>query len=175
MRTSTKSAIGAITWGVLTLTYNIGQQAVVVSNSFSAPPSANPSVAQPTISNPPVSNPTVSNTPAAKPTPAVRPSASSSASSSTAVTAPVQNSNTADGSVVQSGYGTVQVQVTKTAGKISDVTMLLSNATNGRSAAFSYLVKYAIDANGSSFANLSGATYTTNAFKKSLDAALAKL
>jgi uncharacterized protein with FMN-binding domain len=52
--------------------------------------------------------------------------------------------------------------------------MLLANATKGRDAVFSYLIQYAIDANGSNFANVSGATYTTDAFKQSLDAALAK-
>jgi uncharacterized protein with FMN-binding domain len=52
--------------------------------------------------------------------------------------------------------------------------MLQANATDGRATAFPYLVQYAIDANGSNFANLSGATYTTEAFKQSLNAALAK-
>jgi uncharacterized protein with FMN-binding domain len=52
--------------------------------------------------------------------------------------------------------------------------MLQANATHGRAAAFPYLVQYAIAANGSSFANLSGATYTTNAFKRSLESALAR-
>jgi uncharacterized protein with FMN-binding domain len=47
-------------------------------------------------------------------------------------------------------------------------------ATHGRAGAFPYLVQYAIAANGSNFANLQGATYTTNAFKQSLEAALAK-
>jgi uncharacterized protein with FMN-binding domain len=68
----------------------------------------------------------------------------------------------------------VQVQVTMSNGKITDVTMLQANATHGRAAAFPYLVQYAIQANGSSFSNLSGATYTTNAFKRSLESALAK-
>ena len=59
-------------------------------------------------------------------------------------------------------------------GKITNITMLQANATHGRAAAFPYLVQYAITANGSNFANLSGATYTTNAFKRSLESALAR-
>jgi uncharacterized protein with FMN-binding domain len=35
-------------------------------------------------------------------------------------------------------------------------------------------VQYAIQAQGASFGNLSGATYTTNAFKQALSSALAK-
>jgi uncharacterized protein with FMN-binding domain len=76
--------------------------------------------------------------------------------------------------VIESGFGTVQVQVTMVSGKISDITMLQANATHGRAAAFPYLIQSAISSNGASFANLSGATYTTNAFKQSLKDALAK-
>ena len=81
---------------------------------------------------------------------------------------------TKNGDSVESGFGTVQVQVTKSNGKITSITMLQANATHGREAAFPYLVQYAIAANGSSFGNLSGATYTTTAFKRSLETALAK-
>ncbi|MFM6963549.1 MAG: FMN-binding protein [Micrococcales bacterium] len=81
---------------------------------------------------------------------------------------------TKNGDSVESGFGVVQVQVVKSNGKITAVNMLQANATNGRAGAFPYLVQYAIAANGSSFSNLSGATYTTNAFKRSLESALAK-
>lgn len=170
MRTTTKTAIGAMTLGVLSLTYNIGEQAPITSHSFSAP--TNSSV--PTSTSKP--SPTAeASTPAAN-TPAATPNASAPSKVVVTPTAPAVEpaSKTVDGAVIQSGYGTVQVQVTKSAGKITDITMLQANATNGRAAAFSYLIQYAIDANSSNFANLSGATYTTEAFKKSLDAALAK-
>ncbi len=169
MRGSTKAAIGAITLGVLSLTYNIGEQTPVTSHSFSAPKNSSSPSATATQSTPAAPSPTPVQTSPAKPTTTVPP---------VVVVKPtvpaVAASKTVDGSVVQSGYGTVQVQVTKSAGKITDITMLQANATNGRGAAFSYLIQYAIDANSSNFANLSGATYTTEAFKKSLDAALAK-
>lgn len=171
MRASTKTAISAITFGVLSLTYNIGEQTPLTSHSFSAPTNASSPSATAAQSTPgaPVLTPTPVETSAAKPTTTVPP---------VVVVKPtvpaVAAAKTVDGSVVQSGYGKVQVQVTKSAGKITDVTMLLANATDGRSAAFSYLIQYAIDANSSNFANLSGATYTSEAFKKSLDAALAK-
>jgi uncharacterized protein with FMN-binding domain len=82
---------------------------------------------------------------------------------------------TATGDAVESGFGQVQVKVTKTNGKITAVDMVQANATAGRESAFPTLVQAAIDSNGSSFGNLSGATYTTNAFKASLDSALSKL
>ena len=78
------------------------------------------------------------------------------------------------GSAIRYRYGTVQVQVTKTSGKITDITLLQAGATGGRGAAFSYLVDYAMQAQGSNFGNISGATYTTDAFVQSLDSALAQ-
>ena len=178
MRTSTKSAIGAITLGVIGLSYNLGEQAVIVSHSFSAPPlapSTSPKVpAQPSASASTSPSQGTSTTPAKPSTVAPSPSASSSQTQAPVVIPPTATSKTIAGPVIQSGYGTVQVKVTKVGSKITDITMLQANATDGRASAFPYLVQYAIDANGTNFANLSGATYTTDAFKQSLNAALAK-
>ena len=181
MRTSTKTAVGVITLGVLGLSYQLGQSADVTSGQFAAPvvsdtstpnqsPSALPSGSASSSASPSSSSkPSASGKPSASSStaPAPKPSASQSQNTTGA-------SGTKSGSVIESGFGTVQVQVTMASGKISDITMLQANATHGRASAFSYLVQYAIDANGASFANMSGATYTTNAFKQSLRDALAK-
>lgn len=81
----------------------------------------------------------------------------------------------ATGDAVESGFGQVQVKVTRENGKITAVDLVQANATHGRESAFPTLVQAALDSNGTSFGNISGATYTTNAFKKSLDSALSKL
>lgn len=81
---------------------------------------------------------------------------------------------TKTGSSIRYKFGTIQVSVTKTAGKITAVNLLQAGATGGRGQAFDFLVQYTIDAQGSSFGNISGATYTTAAYKQSLDAALAQ-
>lgn len=65
--------------------------------------------------------------------------------------------------------------MTKTNGKITAIDYGNSSATGGRQGAFPYLVQYAIQAQGTNFGNLSGATYTTDTFKQALSAALAKL
>jgi uncharacterized protein with FMN-binding domain len=75
---------------------------------------------------------------------------------------------------VQYQYGTVQVEVVRSAGKITAVNMLQTGATAGREQAFPALVDAAIQAQGSGFGNLSGATTTTEAFKQALDSAIAK-
>jgi uncharacterized protein with FMN-binding domain len=194
VRTSTKGAVGVITLGALGLSYHFGQEAVVASGSFAAP-SASAS-ATPSTSSEPLPSASASastdvaagsagsesiNTnggsvskPSASASTSTAPAPQPSASATKNTTATSGSSATKTGSVVESGFGTVQVQVTKSNGKITDITMLQANATHGRAAAFPYLIQYAIAANGSNFANLGGATYTTNAFKQSLEAALAK-
>jgi uncharacterized protein with FMN-binding domain len=72
-------------------------------------------------------------------------------------------------------YGYVQLTVTKSAGKLSAIDVGGSTATNGRELAYPLLVDEAIKAQGSSFGNLGGATYTVDAFKKALDNAITKL
>ena len=71
-------------------------------------------------------------------------------------------------------FGYVTLTVTKENGKITAVSYGNSTATNGRAAAFPYLVQYAIAAQGTNFSNLSGATYTVDAFKQALTSALSK-
>lgn len=193
MRTSTKSAVGAITLGVLGLSYQLGQAAEVTTSGFAAP--AATSSASPASSSDPMPSESASvatgsvgsetaatgNTGGTAPQPTASASASASTAPAPAPSASATKSTTTSGasvtkagSVVESGFGTVQVEVTMSNGKITNINMLQANATHGRAAAFSYLVQYAISANGANFSNLSGATYTTNAFKRSLEAALAK-
>jgi uncharacterized protein with FMN-binding domain len=95
-------------------------------------------------------------------------------STSAAPAAPAAGGTTKTGSAINYRFGTVQVSVTRANGKITAVNLLQAGATGGRQGAFSYLVQYAIQANGTSFGNLGGATYTTDAFKQSLESALAK-
>ena len=93
-----------------------------------------------------------------------------SASANTAST-----TGSATGDSISYQYGNIQVKVTETDGKITAVDLVQADATAGREQAFSYLVKDAISANGTSFGNLSGATFTTDAFKQALNSALSKL
>jgi uncharacterized protein with FMN-binding domain len=88
-----------------------------------------------------------------------------------------QNSGpqTATGDAINYEYGTIQLSVTTDGSKLTDVGLVQAGANGGREQAFSYLITDAISANGSNFANLSGATYTTDAFKRALDSAISKL
>lgn len=82
---------------------------------------------------------------------------------------------TATGDSIESGYGPVQVQITSDNGKLTKIDLVQAVSTGGRDKAFPLLVEAALKANGSNIGNVSQATYTTDAFKQSLDSALSKL
>jgi uncharacterized protein with FMN-binding domain len=106
---------------------------------------------------------------------ALNPSSSSTTTTGSGTTTAATGNGTATGSAIDYRYGTVQVSVTKANGKITNVTMVQSGATAGREQAFPTLIQAAVSANGSNFGNLSGATFTTDAFKQALDSAVKKL
>jgi uncharacterized protein with FMN-binding domain len=75
------------------------------------------------------------------------------------------------------GYGTVQVEITVTGGRIVDVQALAVPQNDPRSAQISnvavpYLVDQALQAQSSSIAGVSGASYTSAGFAESLKTAL---
>lgn len=82
---------------------------------------------------------------------------------------------TATGDSIESGFGPVQVQITSDNGKLTKIDLVQAVSTGGRDQAFPLLVEAALKANGSNIGNVSQATYTTDAFKQSLDSAMAKL
>lgn len=81
----------------------------------------------------------------------------------------------ATGDPVDYPFGTIQLSVTRSNGKITKVGLVQAYASAGRDQAFPVLQQAAITNNGSSFGNLSGATYTTDTFKQALDSAISKL
>lgn len=180
MRSSTKAAVGVITLGVLGLSYQLGNAATVSSgNTFASPTdpavaSPEPSASASSSTGGTVVSPGSAGSEGVNPAPQPSASASSSPSASATKAPATAASKSETGDAIESGFGPVQVKVTKVGSKITDITYIQSVATHGRAAAFPYLVQYAIQANGSNFGNLSGATYTTNAFKQALESALAK-
>lgn len=190
MRKGTQAFISVLSLGVVAAGYQAGQAVVVntfaasaaPSQAGSADPAASPTASQtaaetaaPAAEAPVAATSTNTVAPATKATTA--PVAQAPAAPAPKATTPAATSSggtTKDGSAVPYRFGTVQVSVTKSGGKITAVNLLQAGATGGRDSAFSYLVDLAIQANGTSFGNLSGATYTVDAFKQSMEAALAK-
>ena len=109
------------------------------------------------------------NPPAAAITQQPIPSSTSSASTG------IKPDQTVTGDAVPYQFGVIQLSVVRKAGKIAAVNIVQGTASAGRDGAFPYLEQYAVQAQGSNFANVSGATYTTGAFKQALDSAISKL
>ncbi|NBW73181.1 MAG: FMN-binding protein [Microbacteriaceae bacterium] len=159
MRKSAQIIMGALTLGSVVTGVQLGSTAK--SNEFlpSPVPTDTPTdSASPSPSDSPSANPKPTTTKKPTQTPTPKPVATVS--------------HTSD--PIYYRYGVVQVTVVKKGTKITDIQLDQATATNGRSAAFSYLVQVALSAQGSNFDQslLSGATFTTDAFVQAMDSAL---
>jgi uncharacterized protein with FMN-binding domain len=158
VRKSAQVAASVLSLGVLALSYKAGiDQSALAAGSNGVSTAANIQTSSF------VKNAATTGTTPTTPTPTATP----------ATTKPVVK--TATGTLVNYAFGQVQVKATKTNGKLTAITYVVDTASRSRMAAFPYLVQYAVQAGGANFGNLGGATYTTNAFKQSLTAALAKI
>ena len=105
--------------------------------------------------------PTPSGNPTTKPTTSPSPSA-----------APAEI--TMDSDAIQYKYGVVQISITKVGKKLTAVGLIQGDATNGRAKAYQILIDATLQVQGTNFGNVSGATFTTDAFRKAVDNALLK-
>ncbi len=87
------------------------------------------------------------------------------------VTAP----QTVTGDLIDYRYGAVQLEVTETGGKIDSIKEIQATASSAYEAVFPLLNEAAITAQSTDFANVSGATYSSEAFKEALANTLSKL
>lgn len=82
---------------------------------------------------------------------------------------------TIDSDEISYKYGIVQVRVTFRDSDITEVTMLKGEASNGRAEAYAMLIDATIQVQGTNYGNVTGATYTTEAFKSAIENALSKV
>jgi uncharacterized protein with FMN-binding domain len=79
------------------------------------------------------------------------------------------------GDEIDSNFGMVQVKVSTESGKIKAIELMKAESSGKRDAAFPILIEAALAANSSEVENVSNATYSSEAFKKSLQSALDKI
>lgn len=178
MRKVTKNIVGVLSLGVLATSWSLGQAAetgLVVGAPAASEPTSN---AEPSASTAPVESPSAASSASA--------SASTSATSGKATTGsttptPTATKNSASSSNSQIGtavgykYGYIQVEVVKSGSTITAVNLVQAGTRGQEYAAVpGMLADAAVAANGSGFGNVSGATFTTDAFKTALESALAK-
>ncbi len=100
-------------------------------------------------------------------------SASASAASVAPATVPAGPADgTYQGQAVGYEFGTVQVAVVISGGQIADVQNIIAQATKGRDQAFPMLLTEVLQAQSASISNISGATYTTQAYAQAVQSAL---
>lgn len=104
-------------------------------------------------------------------------SGTSDTSGSSGSTSATDGTYTGDAVDVGRGYGTVQLEVTVSGGRIVDIQALAVPQNDGRSAQISsysvpQLIQQALDAQSTQISGISGATYTSYGFAESLASAL---
>ena len=106
---------------------------------------------------------TADQAPAADPAPTPNPAPSE----------PVSTTLSATGDAIGYRYGVVQLAVTATDGHIDSIDIVQARVDGGKYRAVpGELVARALSSQGTGFANVSGATFTSNAFRQALSSAL---
>ncbi len=187
MRNQARALITVATMGVLAASYQFGTSAqtglllgtpsATANTSGSPTPTAAESAsASPTATPVATGGAITSATPTATKTPTAAAPKPTATKTAAPTKAPVATAKTATGSAINYKYGTVQLEVTKSNGAITDVNVLVGYGSGPQyTDLIANLAQYAVSANGSNFGNVSRATLTTNAFKQALDSAIAKL
>ena len=186
MRKSTLMVTSLVAASALTVAWNTGQQ--TLNNEILLMPTDN---ASPAPTDPATTDPGATAT--AEPTaPATDPAATDPAPTQGATKAPTATATqtattpaapvappapvtaTVSSDPITYKYGTVQISMTTVDGAITEIKMLQGDATNGRAAAYTTLINATIQQQGTNYGNISGATFTVDAFKKAVDNAMAK-
>ena len=175
MRKSSQIIMGAISLVSVVTGVQVGANAKSATGFTPAPtgPTTDPTPT-PTNTGTPTPTPTDTGTPTPTPTKTTTPKPTPTPTKTTTPKPAAAVSHTS--SPVYYRFGTVQLTVTKSGSKITDITMDQAGATNGRAAAFPYLVSLALSAQNASFdtSMMSGATYSTDAFMQALNDALSQ-
>ena len=111
---------------------------------------------------------------------AAAPAAAAPAAAAPAAAAPASSKDgTWQGATIQTPFGNVQVQVTIAGGKITDVTPLQMTGPDGHSTridsqAVPMLLQEVLSAQSANVSSIGGATYTSDGYLQSLQAALSQ-
>ena len=82
---------------------------------------------------------------------------------------------TVKGDAIQYRYGVIEIEVTATNGRIESINEVQSSSSPDWQSAIPILHDAALKAQKADFGNLSGATFTTQAYQQALASALSKL
>ena len=194
MRNSTLIFTSLVAASSLTVAWSAGQQTLenelVLLPQTSGSTASIPTVQAPGTGEVPAESPATGETTAPTgeqtPAPTVQETQAPSSAQTTAPTqtqapavpaetqAPAPVTTTVKSDVITYKYGAVQISLTQTDGVITDIQMIQGDATNGRSEAYVTLISATIQQQGTNYGNISGATFTVDAFKKAVTSAMSK-
>lgn len=158
MRNSTKLLASIVAASALAISLRLGELSALENIMVSPAPTTTPTTPAPKPTSP-TTKPTVTPTkPGTTPTPTPTPAK------------PI--TKTSDEMAYK--YGVVQISITKTAGSITAVSLVKGDTSNGRAAAYEILSNATIQVQGTNYGNVSGATFTTEAYKLAVENALGK-
>ena len=177
MRKATRNVVGVISLGILASSWSLGEAAQSgLSLSAQAPATTDTPAPAPATSTPETSA-TATGAPEAAATsqpsePAAAPTPTKSAETNSAK---VTKTSDPIAYVAHRAQGTMQISVTKSGSKITDISILSGGTEGGQWASVpATLADAALKSQGANFGNLGGATHTTDAFYQALESALAK-
>ena len=82
---------------------------------------------------------------------------------------------TVTGDAINYRYGTMQLEITASAGKITNINEIQATTSRGYEQAVPLLHQAALSASSANFGNVSGATFASDAYKQALASAISKL
>ena len=182
MRKSTLMVTSLFAASALTVAWNTGQLTanneilLLPAESTSNPAPTEVAAADPNATSTATAEPTATaSAPATSPAPGQTAAPAPSPTATAAPTTPAAPvTATANSDPITYKYGTVQISMTTVDGAITQIKMLQGDATNGRDSAYKTLIDATIQNQGTNYGNISGATFTVDAFKKAVDSALLK-
>ena len=182
MRKSTLMVTSLFAASALTVAWNAGQLTtnneilLLPAESTSNPAPTEVAATDPNATSTATAEPTApASAPATSPAPAQTAAPAPSPTATAAPTTPAAPvTATANSDPITYKYGTVQISMTTVDGAITEIKMLQGDATNGRDTAYATLINATIQNQGTNYGNISGATFTVDAFKKAVDSALLK-
>lgn len=112
--------------------------------------------------------------PAATEAPSQQPAPADPTVSQEPAAQPVIQEVAIDSDPINYKYGIVQLRLTMLGSEITNVTVLQGDTSYGRDVAYATLVSATLQVQSTNYGNVSGATFTTEAFKLAVESALAK-
>lgn len=164
MRKSTAIITSIVAASALAVSLRVGDIATLdnIAVDFSGPSTSGGSTPTPDPTQAPTQSPTAT------------PGNATASPKPSSVPAPAPKKVTVDSDVIQYKYGAVQISITKVGSEITAVNLLQGDETNGRARAYQILIDATLQVQGTDFGNVSGATFTADAFRKAVDSALLK-